>query len=1184
MRLSRLEMQGFKSFAKKTELIISDGVTAVIGPNGSGKSNLSDAIRWVLGEQSARALRGNKMEDVIFNGTEVKRPLSMCSVSLSFENTDRTLGLDCDEITVTRRAFRSGEGEYAINGKDCRLKDILDLFRDTGIGKDGYSIISQGRVDEILSNRTQDRREALEEAAGVTRFRARRDETTRKLAQAQRNIERLEAILNELGTRLSPLKTESEKAKRSLALLEELKALEINHFLKETEKNNAKLEALSAILLECAKAEQNNREEDDSLRAQIEEKEAELRERENEMSLAREEQFSILSSHERIQSAIQIETERVRTSEVDCSRLREELSEIDAKIKHNASLLSGEEDNDPERIAGLKRNMEETEADYESACVSVEKAENELEELKSSIMNTLNRLGQSRSDRSRLETMKESLLKRIASIKTETEELSGKYADLQREYDTEENELQNNQDILKQKEEEIHQTESEREQSEIEKHALEKELQQVDSGLISAQSNLCILRDLVKKREGFQSSVRLLMNDASKDPELSASIVGLIAEMITVPKEYETAIGTALGASMQYIVSPNGNDAKRIIEHVRKKQYGRVTVLPIDILRRYDPDKRLNQFLAKPDVLGIAKDLIFYNEKAAFAIDFLLGRTLIVRDISCALSLRKEDGCYLQIVTLGGDMLQSSGILSGGSKTKKSFDILSREREIAELDRTIGELQTRKKTIDGDLRKAEEHWKETGALLYIRQNEINETRIEIERIKDRIGIIERDLEVNCGLTRKLEEEEESSRDSIASITIQLDALNNEETTLRNVDSSDKQKVIEKQKTVQNLRILRDQKLKLFTDAKINVASAEKDELVRIREKEKIQAESEALRDKSSAIDSKIIETEALAKRSGEECARLNIQADQVSGELDLIRARIDSILEQITDIKEAANTKRRRRDELLADNREILEKQSRTETSISKLKTQQEQLTDSVWQDYELTYENALPFRFETPVSGITEKITSLKTKIKEIGPVNPGSIQEYANVSVRFEELSKQLQDINRASEDLEDLIDKLTKTMERTFQEGFFRICKEFETVFSELFAGGKAELRLKDPSDVLNSDIEIIAQPPGKKLQLLSLMSGGERALTAIALLFAMLRIKSPSFCVLDEIETSLDEENVNRFASFLKQYGKETQFIVITHRKGSMEAANSIYGVSMEEKGISSIVSAKWEGTA
>lgn len=1184
MRLSKLEMQGFKSFAQKTELILADGVTAVIGPNGSGKSNLSDAVRWVLGEQSARALRGNKMEDVIFNGTAVKRPLSMCSVSLSFENQDRKLGMDCDEITVTRRAYRSGEGEYAINGKDCRLKDILDLFRDTGIGKDGYSIISQGRVDEILSTRTQDRREAIEEAVGLTKYRLRREEALKKLTQAKRNIERLEDILRELRSRLDPLKTESEKAKRSLELLESLKGLEINYFLRETEKNNARLETWEKILSECAETENANGEEDESLRALIEKSEAEIAGLESELSRSHEEQYDTLSAYEKLQSAINLEAERIRTAETDSLRLTEELTELKDRIKKNTELLSAKDNTDEVNITGLKEVLSAAETAYAAVCETVETAENELEKLKTSMMNNLNRIGQSRSDRSRLETMRESLLKRQEAIREELNGHSESSAGLVEEHEKELKSLREALTSAEKAEKEIRALETEQTEAERTKNTCQKELQQADSRLISAQSNLRILGDIVRKREGFQNSVRLLMNDASKDRRLHEAVIGLVAEMIRVPKEYETAIGTALGGALQYIIAPTGDDAKTIIEHVRQKQYGRVTVLPLDILRRYDPDSRLKTYLSRPGVLGVAKELISCEEKALSAIDFLLGRTLVVKDMTSALSLRREDKCFLQIVTLEGDMLQSSGVLSGGSKGKKSFDILSREREIAELERSVQELLIEKKKQESALRSAEERWKAAGALLAVRRNEITGLRLETERIKDKLEIIERDMELSSEKGQKLEEEYAGNADSLASIAARLETLSHEELTLRDSDSKGKREIIEKQRAVLSMRAERDNKLQTVTDARIALASAEKDELVLQREREKIGAESEMLRQKTVSVEAMIGKNAALAKASAWERERMGGEAEQISGALEVIRARIDSIQNEIADIKDEANKKRQRRDELLAENREIFERRSKTETAIGRMKTQQEQLADNIWQNYGLTYENALPFRFEAPVTNIGEKIASLKKQIREIGPVNPGSIQEYEEVSARFEELSGQLTDINNASLDLEDLIDRLTDTMEKTFREGFAKIRTEFAAVFSELFAGGKAELSLKDPSDVLNTEIEIIAQPPGKKLQLLSLMSGGERALTAIALLFAMLRIKSPSFCVLDEIETSLDEENVNRFASFLKQYGKETQFIVITHRKGSMEAANTIYGVSMEEKGISSIVSAKWEETA
>lgn len=1181
MRLSKLELQGFKSFAKKTELIISDGVTAVIGPNGSGKSNLSDAIRWVLGEQSARALRGNKMEDVIFNGTDVKRPLSMCSVSLTFDNTDGTLPLESKEVSITRRAFRSGEGEYEINGKESRLKDILDIFRDTGIGKDGYSIISQGRVDEILSNRTQDRREALEEAAGVTRYRARREEAARKLAQAQKNIERLEDILNELKTRIGPLSKESAKARESLALLEKLKVLEINYFIRETEKTEDKLKSLEKALEELFEDAKDNSSEDESLRNRIENAEKELSAYEEELSNTREEQMNTRALFERIQSAIGINEEQRNSYISEIGRLKNELIENQAQTEKLAKLRDTLDEEKDDFLSTLKIALLEAETAYYDVSHTLEAAENELEAVKTAIMNNLNRLAQSKSDRSRLEALKEALVKRQETFADSASQYSDKKQKLEEELAAANEAFDALKSTYGECDKALKQCERERENAELLKQKTKDKLQAIEHELLQKQSAHKILNELARKREGFQNSVKLLMGDAERNKGLKSTIIGVVAEMISVPKKYETAIGTALGASLQYIIAPTGNDAKSIIEYVRANQYGRVTVLPLDILRAYERDTKMPLYLSRPGVIGTASELISYSESAEKAVDYLLGRTLVVQDMSCALKLRREDKCYLQIVTLEGDVLQSGGIISGGSRGKKSFEIISREREVSELEDSIRSLTELKDKTVSECEKAEEQWKNAGAHLYCKQSELQNFQLEIERLKDKIEIIKRDIEVNDEQHQKIVEEQENASESILDIESKLSRLDIEENDIEKNDSFSKQEIIEKQKKVQNLRSEKDKKLKIYTDAKISVAAAEKDAITKARDKQKIIADIVSLSKKSESIIEQISAAELKLAESQKEHDQLLIESKTSEEKEAAVRTKIDSIQNTVQQCKEEIAGFRDRRDTLLAERREILEKQSRTEMAIGKMKTQHEQLADSIWQNYELTYENALSYKFETPVPGIMDKISTIRKQLKEIGTVNPGSIEEYESVSARFEELSGQLNDINQASEDLESLIRKLTKTMEKTFAEGFSKIQAEFRNVFTELFNGGKAELRLKDPTDVLNSEIEIIAQPPGKKLQLLSLMSGGERALTAIALLFAMLRIKSPSFCVLDEIETSLDEENVNRFASFLKRYGEQTQFIVITHRKGSMEAANTLYGVSMEEKGISSVVSAKWE---
>lgn len=1181
MRLSKLEMQGFKSFAKKTELIVSNGVTAVIGPNGSGKSNLSDAIRWALGEQSARALRGNKMEDVIFNGTAVKHPLSMCAVSLTFENEDRYLNCESNEVVITRRAFRSGDSEYSINGKDCRLKDILDLFRDTGIGKDGYSVISQGGVDSILSNRTQDRREALEEAVGVTRFRVRREESVRKLAQAQKNIERLQDILNELNGRLIPLKRESIKAKEAQSLQNDLKIYEINHFLIESEKFEEKIHSLEILLAQYGDALCENKNEDALLQSRIEALEKETAILENQLSQLREEHISLLSQQDSIRSSIRIETDRKQTAETESERLQNELAETLQNIEHCKNSVSSHTNDDNGLLPNLKETLIAKDTAYLQSCQCVEEAENQLEALKNAVMETLNRLSERRSDRSRLEAMREALSQRSEAIGKDFEAITLKENCVLKEREDAQKSCTDHEEKLSQCTEEIEKADADRRKAELEKSSIAVKLQDNERELISKQSNLKVIGELVRKREGYQNSVRLVMNDVQKNKHLSSSIIGVVAEMISVPKQYETAIGTALGGSLQYIIAATGDDAKTIIDWARTNQYGRVTVLPIDILRNGEKDTRLISFLSKPGVIGVADKLISCSDRATKAIEFLLGRTLVVEDMNCALRLRREDRCYMQIVTLEGDMLQSSGILSGGSKVKRSFDILTREREWTEIQEEIRILSEKKQELVQLLDEAEEKRKNAGASLYLKQNEYKTLQIDFARIKEKADIIERDVCEIRAQHIKLKEEEEHISDSLKDISEKIRQLDMEESAISAADSTSKESIIQKQKQVIALRNERDMLLKEFTDAKIKLASAEKDALTRSAEKQKLTAEIAAYERKEEQQRERIATCMGIISAKTTECESLHLQETSICDALKAVQEKIGITQEKLLQCKEESGEFRKQRDALLNESRLIFEKQSKSEMAMGKIKTQQEQLADSVWQNYEITYENALSYKLDTLPTGLSEKINGIKKRLKEIGTVNPGSIPEYEEVSERHETLSNQLKDVITASKDLENLIAKLTKTMEKTFKEGFAKIQEQFELVFTELFGGGKAELRLKDPSDVLNTEIEIIAQPPGKKFQLLSLMSGGERALTAIAFLFAMLRIKSPSFCVLDEIESSLDEENVNRYASFLKKYGKQTQFIVITHRKGSMEAADSIYGVSMEEKGISTIISAKWE---
>ena len=1181
MRLTKLEMQGFKSFAKKTELQFGSGITAVIGPNGSGKSNISDAVRWVLGEQSARALRGAKMEDVIFNGTQKRRPLGMAEVTLTFDNADHSLPVEYGEVAVTRRVYRNGESEYAVNGKNCRLKDVLELFRDTGIGRDGYSIISQGKVDEILSNKSADRRSALEEAAGVMRYRVRRTEAEKKLESTQKNMERIGDILHELESRIGPLQEQREKAIQYQGAREELRRLEVNLFLHETEKNRAKIAELQAVLDEVREKLSGVESEDGMLQEASHELEDKIRELDEKLDEGQKQLLGLLSQVESIQSEIKLKQARQETLAKEQERL---LSEADAQTKEAAERqqtldsLGNLSDEEKEALQQQIENASDALSKLQTTC---DQAEAALEEKKNRIMEELNRLSDKKSSLSRLSALEQSLTERSEAIRVDMDKNSRRLEDLQAEQKQAKAEQERFASLREEGREALREARENHakllSEQETETDAVRQKEQ--ESGAMS--SRLHVLEEMARKREGYQNSVRLIMDLAERDMELRQRIVGVVAELIHVPEKYEVAVGTALGGAQQNLVSRTGRDAKYIIETLRKREFGRCTILPLDLLSENGVREKDRHFLKEKGVIGLACDLIRWEEGMDKAVDYLLGRTVVVEDLSVGVSLKERSGGVFQIVTLKGDLITPGGAMTGGSSQRKSFGILGREREIADLKKRYAELEKeRKAAVDRLLEK-----KQQVTLAAVQVDglvaDLHDRDIDLERQNDKLSIIQRDIESTRSDLETLEEELAATKENARSIQERKALLNNEQTDLEEHGNVSRQEVVEESKALYALRKKRDEQADALTELRLRHTAVMKEASAREAERERLTREIERCRQKRATLLEEAQRAQQEAEGEAQAQIELQVRVEEAKAVLSAAQQEQQKVDDQRSAQKEELRVRRDRRDQLLSSTRELLDSRTRTEMALGKLQTSLEQQQDRIWQNYGLTYENALQLREDIPITSSGQRAAKLREQIRSLGTVNLDSIEEYAQVSERFENLSKQYDDLTSAAQDLYTLIEKLTRTMEKVFAGEFDRVQKEFKNVFVALFGGGQAELRLSDPKDVLNCDIDIIAQPPGKKLQLLSLMSGGERALTAIALLFAMLRVKSPAFCFLDEIETSLDEANVNRFAEFVRDYGKQTQFILITHRKGSMEVCNTLYGVAMEEKGVSSIVSAKFE---
>ncbi len=1186
MRLTRLDISGFKSFAKKTELQFGSGITAVIGPNGSGKSNISDAVRWVLGEQSARALRGSKMEDVIFNGTEKRKAQSMCEVTLTFDNADHKLPTDYEEVAVTRRMFRSGESEYCLNGRNVRLKDISELFRDTGIGKDGYSIISQGRVDEILSNKSNDRRTALEEAAGVMRYRVRKEEAERKLDNTERNMERIADMLKELSERLGPLEEQSATARTFLKLREELKDLEVNLFLYQSDRSHERLKALGEQIAQLQEELALSEARDKALAADSLSLESQVRDIDERAAAQQNKVIEMLSGVESHVGESNLLIERRDHSKKEIARVEGERSSAaqNAQALREALAKNTATAQDETERAALRDAIEAQTAALEQADASIAAREAAVEAQKAAVMEAMNRLADAKSDLSRFDTMAAALKDRLKALDGEDAEAKAKVdafkAELEAARKAEQAQAATmNEHIAARKT-------AQRERIEMESDylALQAELKVNEQNVGALSSREHVLREMIRSHEGYQNSVRMLLSAAESNAELKQCIIGPVAELLTVPKKVETAIGMSLGGSLQNIVTTTAEDAKTVIEYVRAKDLGRVTLLPMTLLNPNPLTEKERALLDEPGVVGLGSELVQCDKRIGIIADYLLGRTVIVEDLDSAIRLRKKSKNAFHIATLLGDFLSTGGTMTGGSLKKGGFSLLGREREVEEIKK---QLKKAEQAVANKQKEIEEQKKQ----ILLKDTQIDAfvsaahgDELELVRLKEQREIIERDLRDAEEGVQELIDERTDLNESLADIETRRTNAATVEDDIKKQNLLSTEDIRTEQAAIQADKQKREEMSAALTEQRIRAMALEKEADAREAERQRLSRDLALTEQRIGMFDAEIQTLTQSVEAANARLAEMETSISGEQAELKLAKEEQSKLEAERTRINELLSQFRRDRDGLLDTVRSIDERKHRSELQTSRIEMELKQSADRIWEEYELTYENALPLRREIAVGATQSRVNAIKTEIRGLGDINVSAIEDYKAVSERHETLSTQFADLEKAKADLYTLIGQLTQTMEQTFVREFQKIQQNFAETFEQLFGGGHAELRLSDKSDVLNCDIDIIAQPPGKKLQLLSLLSGGERALTAIALLFAMLKLKAPAFCVLDEIETSLDEANVSKFANYLKAYSDETQFIIITHRKGSMEVCDTLYGVAMEEKGISSIVSARFGETA
>ena len=1183
MFLKRLEVFGFKSFAERLDISFSNGITAIVGPNGSGKSNVSDAVRWVLGEQSAKQLRGANMADVIFKGTESRKPLSYCEVSLVFDNEDKGLDIEYSEVVITRRLYRSGESEYYINRAGCRLKDIITLFQDTGIGKEGYSIVGQGKIENILSAKQDVRRAVFEEAAGIVKYKTRKEESERKLQHTSDNLMRINDIIDTLEERIEPLGQQAETAKEYLQLREQLRSIEVNFYLIQNElaverrnQYNQQIEGIDQEREEKTQHVEKLSAENEVLEGQLNEKEAELSE-------IRQKLLELTAGNENLSGQISVLDERIQNILSGIERVNNELDSNEKRKKSMEDAINGDTGVEEEKRKAIEEKQNEIkclEEDLSEREKSLFEESQELEKLKAEMLSNINKLSDVKSNLSRYEAMKGSVSQRKEKIslmaeqirlqRTSIEEALKEQLSDTEEYDREKSLLTEEKEQLKTQWQQLY----------IERDGASEKLLNIKQELNGAQSRLRVLEELKRDHEGFNFSVKRLLQKSEQDLEIKSHICGVIAQLISVPEKYEIAIEAALGSAMQNIVTPTEEDAKALIEFLRKTDSGRATFLPVSAIRAKEMDSREIQASKVAGSFGVASELITYDGKYAEIIGNLLGRTVICDDLDTGISIQRACKHSLRVVTLKGDVMNAGGSMSGGSLRQKTTSILGREREIEELNGFIKEKNKEIARIEDIVNNFEKQCTEFEEKVGVTDKKLHELDIKFAHDIEKLNKLKSDMQASLDSENELKTEEEQLNDTLLEIDKELENINLMQGNFEN-SNTESQISISARQSEYNKKQLEKEKLgEKLTDARIECAGLEKEldaivnnaqrmgELIENLEEAKVKLLAEGVKLEKQLEEAKKEKEDAISKTGNMQTELLDAQNLEKKEEAK--RESINALLKENEE-------KRRRFEQEIYD---AGERRHKVELAVAKVDNDLSNLENRIWEEYELTAATAEEFRDpEFKLTGAQTEINRLKKAINALGNVNVNAIDEYVETKERFDDLSSQRDDLEKAADDLRKIIEELTKKMDKQFKEQFELINKHFTKTFSELFGGGKAELKLQEGENSLDADIEIVAQPPGKSLQLLSLLSGGERALTAIAILFAMLKLKPTPFCILDEIEAALDEANVGNFATYLRKFSQNTQFIVITHRKPTMEEADSLYGVAMEEKGVSKIVSVK-----
>lgn len=1176
MYLKSIEVQGFKSFANKIVFQFHNGITAIVGPNGSGKSNVGDAVRWVLGEQRAKQLRGASMQDVIFSGTENRKPLGFAYVAITLDNSDHQLPIDFKEVTVARRVYRSGESEYLINGSACRLKDVNELFYDTGIGKEGYSIIGQGQIDKILSGKPEERRELFDEAAGIVKYKKRKITAQKKLEDERQNLVRVNDILSELTKQLGPLERQSEVAKTYLKKREALKTYDVNLFLMEMERirlQSGQLEEKTHIANQDL---EQARQDYEQAKIQYEQVERQIGDLEHQIEEKKNQANDSALQRQQLEGQINVLKEQINTAKTTRGHLEARVEAIQRELKEKGSQQEEERRNLralKEKLESAQEAQEDSKAEADAIAASLSHMAQEIEKGKNEIITLLNQRASTKARMQRYDTMleqieirKAQLSQRILRLKSEETEQEENLTEIRQKYEEVTERIQ----VMNQ----------ESQSCEDKVTAIQRELSEQNRKLEIGQvayhreaSRRESLKNITERYDGYGNSIRRVMEQKKRE----AGILGVVADLIQVEKAYEIAIETALGGSIQNIVTEDEQTAKRMIEFLKKNKFGRATFLPLTAINSKNAFRN-EEALKEEGVIGLASSLVKTQEKYEGLASYLLGRTVVVDHIDHAIGLARKYRYTLRIVTLEGESLSPGGSMTGGA-FKNTSNLLGRRREMEELSQNVAflkrELDEMQEAVDKNRRERNVFRQKIVELNEKLKKEYivqNTAKLELEQLESK------QQETKSGYA-SMKQESSEIESQVAQIRKEQDKIQEELS-----QSSNREKELE-----DAIALLRESQEKEQLEQSAQAKQAEKIhlELAAARQKEefanqnlsRIAGEIRQLEQEKESVQERMETGEQEATQKETEIRGLQDAAAEAQKACQAAREGGEDLMKAKEKLNQSQKSFFQKREELS-------ERMSSLDKECFRLNAQREKLEEAkdaqinyMWEEYELTYSTAQPLQSEEcdSLPQLKKNIASLKNEIKALGNVNVNAIEDFKELSQRHDFLKTQHDDLIEAEKALLEVIDELDTGMKAQFKEKFAQIQKEFDKAFKELFGGGKGSLELVEEEDILEAGIRIVSQPPGKKLQNMMQLSGGEKALTAIALLFAIQNLKPSPFCLLDEIEAALDESNVTRYAGYLHKLTKNTQFIIITHRRGTMAVADRLYGITMQEKGVSALVS-------